>query len=91
LHDQILTFRDVLYAHTDNTPLRQIVEFAEHGAFERWLREDPDNTQESRYFRTPELFSELSELARANLTRFLADHEDLAALLNGDERPVDVG
>jgi len=91
LHDQMLTFRDVLYAHTDNTPLRQIVEFTEHDAVERWLRDDPDNWQESRYFPTPKLFAELIELARANLTSFLANHEDLAALLSADERSTDVG
>jgi hypothetical protein len=37
------------------------------------------------------LFSEPIELARANLTSLLADHEDLAALLSGNERPTDVG
>lgn len=91
LHDQILTFRAVLYAHNDNTPLRQIVEFTEHAAFERWLREDTDSWQESRYFPTPKLFSELIELARANLVSFFADHEQLVALVSGNERPPDVG
>ena len=42
LHQQMLDFRDVVYAHTDDTPLREVVETRDRETLERWLR-DPSS------------------------------------------------
>jgi hypothetical protein len=72
LHEQVLAFRDVAYAHTDKTPLRQVAEFSTPEGFARWLR-SPDDFGVAFAFPTPQLFEELIALAKENLTSLISE------------------
>ncbi len=71
-HDDILTRRDQVYAHTDRTHLRRIIEFDDPDSRARWLKEFGD-LKEHWFPPTPEGLKTTIALAEANLASVLEE------------------
>jgi hypothetical protein len=71
-HGQMIKLRNAVYAHTDQTPLRQILEFADDATLAVWASDGGD-LSEQWHPPTRELLSDLVGLAAANLASFDAE------------------
>jgi hypothetical protein len=79
-HEEILTKRNKVYAHTDRTPYREILEFASPEERAAWLREQGGLSE--RWFPPDRaMLKDVVALAEAQLKSFLAEIGEVKAIL----------
>lgn len=84
-HKEILSRRNSVYAHTDETPLRQILlQLADPGDRAAWVRDQGD-LSEQWFPPTREMLDDVVALAVAHLESFLAAIEEVRALILATE------
>lgn len=71
-HDELLRRRNVVYAHTDATPLRQILDVVDAGGLETWLN-DPARFSEQWVPPTREILADVVTLAAMHRDGFLRE------------------
>jgi hypothetical protein len=81
-HDDILLRRDQVYAHTEQTHLRRIIEFDDPEARAKWLKEFGD-LKENWFPPTPEGLKTVVALAEANLKGVLEEIGKLRERITG--------
>lgn len=79
-HDEILSRRHRIYAHTDDTPLRQILQLADRDDRAAWVREQGD-LSEQWFPPTREMLEDVIMLAAAHLGSFLAEIDEVRAAI----------
>jgi hypothetical protein len=75
-HRDIMGRRDTVYAHTDESDHRQVLEFSDADALVAWLRQ-PGEFSYHWEFPAPEILDDVVALAEANLVSFGTEHEKL--------------
>jgi len=83
-HKEILSRRNSVYAHTGETPLRQVLQLAEPGDRAAWVRDQGD-LSEQWFPPTRELLDDVAALAAAHLESFLAEIEEVRSLILATE------
>jgi hypothetical protein len=73
-HAEILSRRHQVYAHTDDTPLRQVLQLADSGERAAWVREQ-DALSEQWFPPTRDMLTDVAALAAAHLDSFLEEIE----------------
>jgi hypothetical protein len=73
-HNDIVARRHLVYAHTDRTPLRRIIELSDPTERAVWVR-DKGELREEWFPPTPDGLRDLIALAQAHLARFLDEIE----------------
>jgi hypothetical protein len=70
-HAELLALRDQTYAHTDETPHREIFELSDADEFVTWLRErEPGEVVLSWRYPTEKLLDDIAALAEAHVASF---------------------
>lgn len=76
-HEEILSRRDAVYAHTDETPLRRILELSDPAKLEDWFSEPGGELSEAWHPPTDAMLGDAIALAMAHLTSFLHEMDAL--------------
>lgn len=90
-HEEILSRRDRVYAHTDDTPYRQILELAGPDQRAQWIREQGDLSEQWSP-PTREMLDDVIALAAAHLTSFYGEIDEIRTailvelLIDGSEQ-----
>jgi hypothetical protein len=87
-HEELLTRRNSVYAHNDETTLRQILEFADERTFTAWLQQ-PDGTSSEAWDSPAEgALTDLMTLTTRHLERFSTEAEHIRQRLALRRRPA---
>jgi hypothetical protein len=81
-HDELLRRRNSVYAHNDETPLRQILELADQGTVMAWVERSDGKLSEEWHSPTDGVLEDLVRLATLNLERFTDDAEGVKQRLS---------
>jgi signal transduction histidine kinase len=72
-HEEILSRRNAVYAHTDETPLRRILELSDPARLEDWLSEPGGELSEEWHPPTGAMLGDVIVLTTAHLASFLQE------------------
>ena len=83
---EILARRNTVYAHTDDSPNRRILEFRDPTMVERWLRADAVFSEEWHH-PAEAMLRDLMELARIHLDSFTDEANEVGQLILVSDEP----
>jgi hypothetical protein len=78
-HEEILSRRNAVYAHTDETPLRQILELSDPAKLEDWLSEPGGELREEWHPPTDAMLGDVMALTTAHLASFVHEIDAVRA------------